>query len=353
MASGRWLWKGLANGARMVTIAVGLAVASAANAQSDDIGYVIESPADGSVHHLRVERGGEENFSFRIRTFAAGIARVSAGFHPVQGRLSDYTFIPENPQQCAPPSYGLISGRIPSLQFRVGPLAANESTECTYRVRRDPASSSDLGFHLCDRGQWLCFRRIIRMGSLPDLAVSAIPVPRVDAGGLQFARLTVSNLSNESVHMADVQTGCVEFGGGQGGGVAFVFEYDFPGACPRGRSEACIAFTGQNFSSFGFAVGPIPPGTAASCLVGMRPVDTSWTGQPSATSTLLSLYEDEMVMVGGGIGFDANPENSGASVGVGFIPAFTAVTVELGGLWTWFAASALMVAGFAVLRIRG
>lgn len=309
----------------------------------DGVFYVMEAPSE-AVSYTSLGRGQASSFAFRVNAPGdPGFAHVAGLMEVPADVLSQYSFVPADPARCQAPVIWLRSDNAPVVRFRVGPLARGESVECRYQVTRRVDSSSDLGFYLCDRGNLWCRRRI-RLGSLPDLSLSAVPVVRPDARGLQYARITVHNPSSEPIEATNVHTGCAEFGGGMGGGIAFLFEYDFPDACPRGQSEPCLNFTGQNFDSYGFSVGPVAPASSRSCLVGMRP-----GGSGIHPRIGLSFYGDDMLLVGGGKGFDANAQNNLAQVGVGVLGPLSAPAVPLGAWGHWL--TGLLLLGTGVLTL--
>lgn len=318
-------------------------LSSVAGAQNyDGVSYTVETPREGR-HYAAIERGRSATVSFRITAHGAGYAFVAGRLEVPEGVLAQYTFVPAD-ARCESPVVWQLYGNVPVVRFRVGPLAVGEGIECSYRVTRRSESSSDLGFYLCDRRDVWCQRRI-RLGSLPDLALHAEPVPRPDPDGLQYARITVHNRSTEAIQTTHVHTGCAEFGGGMGTAVSLFFEYDFPGACPRGSSEPCVNFTGQNFGSYGFAVGPIAPQSSTSCLVGMRPLRI-----PGRQRIGLSFYGDDMTLVGGGTGYDANTSNNAAEVGTGNLAPLAARSVTLGREWHWLIAGLVLAAAALYLR---
>ncbi|UXI70363.1 hypothetical protein [Tahibacter amnicola] len=258
--------------------------------------------------------GGEGRLTFTVLAAPAqfGTATTAGFFESPPEGLSEYTFVPENPALCQPPTLSPTPYSLQSLSFRVGPIAAGGSASCAYRVQRAATSRQDLKFHICANTSLFC-NALFRYGTLPDVAVritQSAMIPNSLDGTVQ---VTVSNRSSRAISAARVATDCVEFGGGIFDPAPFEIDADFPGACPRNAlNMGCLNFTGQNYSSQGFSVGPIPAQGEASCLLRLRHINANTIGR----TVDLMLATDALLFADGGVGYDANVLNDRTPMGV-------------------------------------
>lgn len=223
--------------------------------------------------------------------------------------FAEYTFDNASDPRCAAPTPPTSPGG--PLQFVIGPLTAGESLRCTWRVSRSPASTNDLEFGLCNSlTTWFLCRQRIYVGSTPDLSLHSSAAESVRQGTVSaLVRLTARNLSTHRVASRSVTTECVEFEGDGPFSGPFDIENDFPGACPSSdRRELCSNFTGQNFDSRGFLVGPIEAGGESSCLLRLR------LHEPLTKEMAVDVYffNDDMSLANGGQAFDPARDNNRA-----------------------------------------
>lgn len=289
--------------------------------------------------------GGEGILGITVRnnTVADGFAAIHGRIAPDPAALAEYAFVADAPDRCLPPDIVTQLGN-PSIRLRIGPLVSGSSQTCTYRVRRSADSRNDLRFQLC--GPLSSFPHCeprFHFGTLPDLQFHVASVDLVEPGAATaLLRLTVDNPGARDVLRRVLATECSEFGGGIFAPAPFEVETDFVGGCARADyGRACLNFTGQNFDSRHFALGPIAAGGSSSCLVRLR------FGAPLTQAVSLQLgFRDEVVpFVDGGTGYD--PGADLATQGFGAAPA-APIPIDRKSLWI----AALLLAATALLALR-
>ena len=291
--------------------------------------------------------GGEGTLSFTVHNNSPdnGYAAIYGRIEPDPAALSEYEFVANAPQRCLPPDIATQLNH-PSLRLRAGPLAPGTSQTCTYRVRRSAASRNDLRFRLC--GPLSSFpycATVFHLGTLPELSFRVTQEAPVGPGATNaLVRLTVENHAGRDVLRRILTTGCSEFGGGIFAPAPFEVETGFPGACtPAEYGEACLNFTGQNFSSRAFAPGPIAAGGSTSCLVRLRfrvPLQ-------QAVSLPMHFHQELVEFVDGGVGYA--PGSDVDAQGFGAAPS---LPVPLGRGAMALAVLLLAVVGWVALRHR-
>lgn len=332
--------------ARLLAAAAALLAPAASVAQFPD-------PALSFPHgtSFRVDAGQSTMFVFDVHNIVDATAMILVGGHfgGAPGSFGEYAFEPAAEPRCSLPAYsGSQPGRI---TLTVGPLAAGESVRCAYRVVRNGGSRNDLRFDACSGAPWVsyCYREFL-LGSLPDMELVATPAEPVALGATSaLVRLTALNPSGLDVAARSITTECIEFEFGQTGPFPFDFENDFPGACPTtDQREGCLNFTGDNYDSRGFLIGPTPAGGATSCLLRLR------MREPLTAGIDLEMYFTEAVVLrsDGGRAFD--PTRANGVVRVGAIPGGTgnpaAAALPLSDWAAALLALLLAVAAAAALR---
>jgi hypothetical protein len=227
-------------------------------------------PLGGRPDVQTIVPGGNGSYAFRLTNprANAGVAYVHAYFESRSEALTQYTFVSPSPACGAPDLEVNASGPL-KLFFPVT-LPASGTVECRYVVQRAAGSVDDLGFSVYGPcGPSGC---VVRRGTLTDQALSVVQAPQPGDGVDRLTyRLVLRNRGARSGVSRDVVTECGEFGGGFFRPVPFMVENDFPGACPDGEAfVGCLIFTGANFNSYGFRLGPAPAGGESSCLVRLR-----------------------------------------------------------------------------------
>jgi hypothetical protein len=319
-------------------------------AQAQDAGYIITAPAY-RFHDLSVLPGQSTTLNFSVTQSGTVVASalVAGYLYSREAAVPGYVFTSSDPVRCAvptlqPTAYG------PAFAFPIGPLAAGESLNCSYQVTRSASSVDDLSFGLCGTltGFNLSCERVVRLGTLPDLAL-AVERAGVFGDGRQRVRVRVSNPGPVDVASRIVTTDCREYEGGIIASAAFSVASDFPGACaPASQTEACLNFTGVNAFAYGFDLGPIPAGGSATCLLELRPRAAAEVAIPGPAE--LYFLGDHMTRGDGGDAFDTNAANDLTLLG---LQATTAAVVPIPPAAGIAIALALGVSGlFAVRRRR-
>ncbi len=295
--------------AMAVAFACVLAHADASAQFPDPVGL-----PDGTA--VRIAPGANAVFTFDVRnasTFTQAV-NVAGMLRGAPGSFGEYAFVSESGPRCAAP---VLYGTGDSVRFEVGPLDAGESQRCVYRVTRRVDSINDLMFGACvgTSSPWLCARDVF-IGSLPDMQLIAEPAEPVAPGAMSaLVRLTARNPLGPDALARSVTTACEEFEFGMSVPFPFDLENDFPGACPTSdHREMCFNFTGQNFDSRGFLIGPTAAGGEASCLIRLR------YREPISRPFDLAMYftDDIVERADGGRAFD--PDRANGVVRVGAAP---------------------------------
>lgn len=332
-----------------------LASAAPIAAQTRSIPFDVLAPA--AVSHVQpLAPGGSLQFSFSLRSGAeAGLAMLRVDVLSRPEALSQYSFASSDPSRCREPE---IERREYSLKlaFPIGPIGQQEIITCTYTVTRSLSSNDDLGLVLCD---WLggpCRLASFLIGTLPRMRLEVVPATGTLPDGSQLVRLVVRNDSPVAVASRVVGTNCAEFGGGEFFPVAFTLDTDFPGGCPATIGQACLNFAGQGFSSYGFELGPVAPGSTSSCLV--RLVASGRTFGYSRVG--VGFVEERVWLADGALGFDPgfvfdpSTTNGGGSIVFGVLPPVPALAVPIAP-WSLPALATLLLGmvAWAVRRKEG
>ena len=266
-----------------------------------------------------VAPGQSGEFAFSIvnsGTMAGGVSVFARSDSPAE-TLAGYTFVALDPVRCQVPIVGVYVVGVETLRFSVGPVEPAETLTCSYTVTRAPTAVNDLAVGMCPSlqfaGNFFGCNEMYLFGGLPDLALSVEQVAPVAPGATEaLVRLRLNNLSGHDVASRIASTDCREFHGGFFDDAPFDVETGFPGSCPLDTGEICLNFTGQNFDSYGFRLGPVPAGGSATCLVKLR------LHEPASgpVSTSLYLLDDRVTLPNGGTAFDPNRSNELANLGI-------------------------------------
>jgi hypothetical protein len=270
---------------------------------------------DTAQSQLAIEPGAEGRLVFDVRTFTAGPATVSGFLSGERAWFDEYVFEPLPPSQCAAPVV-TMPGVLERVEFDVGPLDAGATVRCAYRVVRRADSRHDTAFHLCPPGQFPVCGLTVQVGTLPDLALAAVP-----ADGSGLVRVSVTNHSARDVTDVTLETDCTEFDGGFFDPAPFDVVGDVPDGCPIAAAKSgCLNFTGQVFDTRAFAVGPVPAGGTRSCLLRLAPFTdgraAARTSLPIGLRGAWSLFGTLVPLDGDASGFDASAGNNRAVLGV-------------------------------------
>lgn len=300
---------------------------------------------------LRVAPGADAAFVFEVRNTwpSTRTIPVTGGLGGAADAFSEYAFTSQSGPSCAAPV--LFGSSANSIRFDVGPLAPNESLRCIYGVARRVDSINDLTFGVCrdTSSPSLCWQDVF-IGSLPDMQLIAAPIEPIGLGTTSaLVRLTARNPLGPAAAARRITTECTEFEFGQFGPFPFDLENDFPGACPTADQHiGCLNFTGTNYDTREFLIGPTPAGGEASCLVRLR------MHEPLAVLADLemSFTNSAVNRVDGGLAFD--PVRANGVVRVGAVPGGSG-TLEPARLPLSPAAAALLavlLGGITAMRLR-
>jgi len=300
----------------------------------------------GSSAYFPIGPGQAGDFAFEIRdTTGLGLSGSMGGVLEVpQTVFGQYVFTPLDAGACAAPVVEpFLSSMV--VRFAFAPIAPAGTRTCRYRVQRSTASTSDLGFNACLLPSPFTFPFCLnkaRIGTLPDIELA---LDTLGAGGSAgtVVRLRVLNRSAVDVESRVASTACHEFGGGFFGPTSFDLDGDIPDGCARTTGTGCANFTGMNFDSRAFRLGPVPAGGSASCLVRVVP-----RGTAGLDRVPLFLFEDRVGLPAGEVGFDPVRERETAVIGLGLTGAVS-VPVGLPAL-AWLA---LLVAVAGLFALGG
>lgn len=342
-----------ANTAPLFGLVVLLVTGLTMTAPSYALAFYVTLP-DGSQQITRTLRPGESAtlvFSVENLDVEAGVADPGGWYVGDAIPQAEYVIDSGTPARCGamtstPPAYA-SAGR---LRFSVGPLDVGESITCTYRVTRALGSINDLKLSFCPNmflglncllipiGDYLA-------GTLPDLALRSTQVGYLPTGAAEGKlRITGTNLSDRDVAEQNIATDCTEFGFGVFNPSPFEIDNNFPGACPSGSyARLCFNFTGMNFSSRNFLVGPIPAHGEASCDLHLR-FRHPLTG-PLSLGIGYYLYGDFVQFADGGIGFDTNTANSMTTLTAAPGAPYVAATVPTASRIGLLVLALLLIAG--------
>jgi hypothetical protein len=312
----------------------------------DDVPYLLSFPSDSPTMQA-IAPGGQGSFAFTLQASASGMG-VLAGIHESpNGTLDGYTFESEQPARCALPLVEPYFGS-QRLVFVAGPLVAGESLTCRYSIRRALGSIDDLAFHACGRRSTFgyCAQRF-RRGNLPDLALSVEPEGLVAANATEaIVRLRLDNPTPFAVASRIATTDCREFAGGFFDPAPFTVDTTLPDGCAAAQGMGCGNFTGQNFDSYGFRLGPVAAGGSVTCRVRLR-LRAPASG---AVGTGLMFLDDRMALANGGLAFDPQPANDDATLGI--IGVGTASAIPIGPAASMLLALCLVLLGLSRLRTQ-
>jgi hypothetical protein len=276
---------------------------------------VVSFAADSPMYQ-RIVPAQSGTLAFEIRNSGPAEAQGSVGGFidvPVDV-VAQYTIVPADPVACPAPTLAPMLGSH-ALIFPHPRVAAGGTVTCRYSVRRSAGSRDDLGFQVC------AFRNMpvigcgqrVRRGTLPDLSLAVVAIgPIAGEPGAQLLRLELRNPSTVDVESRIASTECHEFSGGVFAPTAFDVDGEVAGGCPRAGGQPCFNFTGQNFGSQAFQLGPVAAGATASCLVRVRP-----RGGGGTTQVPLALFGDRMVLAGGAVAFDPERVGERGVIGLG------------------------------------
>jgi hypothetical protein len=327
---------------------------------AQDIAYRVTIPPGIAADHaiapgatIAAGEPGSIGFTLHNDSASGGMASFGGYLESRAEAFGDYTFVATDPLRCPAPIVETGLADLPRAAFVVGPIAANASLTCSYRITRSIDSVDDLKLRLCGSrsGSGFC-ERIFRRGTLPDqsLSVEAASVPGVSVAPNQaLVRVRLRNHSAVDGVSRDVTTECSEFEGGWFAPGPFTTDTDFPGGCPRSDhfGPGCLNFTGQNFMNYAFRLGPAAAQGESTCLVRLQ----FETAAMRATSVDFYLADDHVLRSDGGVAFDAATTNDATLLGgVPGAGASGAVTVPLPT--AILPLLALLLGGIGVARLR-
>jgi len=268
-----------------------------------------------------VAPGGSGVFAISVRSRSGPIGNVTVAAlsRSPLGTPAGYTFVPRDPSRCAVP---VITRPFwdERLNFVVGPIGSDETLVCEYTVTRLATMIHDLGLDVCQPYivgapfDWeICAQRHL-YGSLPDLSLSAaLAGPFLPGATEALVTLRLTNHSDFDVASRVATTECGEFGGGNAvfPSIGFDLETGFPGSCPAANGQDCVNFTGQNNTSHGFELAPVAAHGTNSCLVRIK-----FAAAAPPFSARLYLLDESVRLTGGGIAFDPDGDDDGATIRV-------------------------------------
>jgi len=285
-------------GTLIVFFASGPAIAQVSFSISPDMAFS-QQIVPGATGHLILTAHNEEATSS-----LAGISGIVFSNADV---FSEYVFVADQPALCNQPAlatdeYGT------DVQFSGGPIEPGADLTCDYTMMRSMSSRNDLVFSLCRPGDFIdCIFRPFSFGTLPDLSLRADAIAPVSIGSLEATfRVTAFNPSPNAVAATSIGTDCAEFFVGGMLTAPFDIDNDFPDACPTSEeSLPCANFTGQDATSKGFRIGPIPANGTASCLLRAH----FWQPLSQPLSFGLQYVGPFAMYVLGGAGYDSDTLN--------------------------------------------
>jgi hypothetical protein len=254
---------------------------------------------------IDVEPGEQALLAFDVRMGnLGGIARFAGRVYPDESisvgerivRFADlwdqYQFIPFESPLCHSPQLTMSPAgyNFHNFEFAVGPLAAQSTIRCTYRVVRHSSSRDDLllgyrRFHDIANTQGSIGEYVdgdykyssgttvddhVALGSLVEVSTQAELIQADWAEPSLLYRITTTNQNAHSlsIKQADNRTPCFTVGPRQ---LPFTFETDFPGGCLMTTINSCgISFGGVSNQTFIFGSGILAANTSNSCLVRIR-----------------------------------------------------------------------------------
>jgi len=241
-----------------------------------------------------------------------------------------------------------VGGSTSTIQLPFGNLAPNETRTCVFRVRREPATTSDLALWVCgglpDLNTTCSGTRQLNIGALPDLTLRVDPPIREFAGSDRLlVRMHVDNPGDQAVASRAVTTPCREFDGGLFDGTPYTIDTAVTDGCGDGDSEICLNFTGVNAFSLGFDAGMVPARGSASCVIRLTPATgTGPLPRGGGFPMEMRFLEDAVGLVNGGVAVDPNAANDVDGFGFGEpqgVPVGRGVIVVLGLLVVLFGAA--------------
>lgn len=238
-----------------------------------------------------------------------------------------------------------VGGSTSTIQLPFGNLVPNETRTCVYRVRREPATTSDLALWVCgglpDLNATCSGSRQLNIGALPDLTLRVDQPTREFAGSDRLlVRMHVDNPGDHAVASRPITTPCREFDGGLFDGTPYTIDTAVADGCGVGNSEACLNFTGVNAFSLGFDAGIVPARGSSSCVIRLTPATGSGPRPREGGFPMEMRFLDDAVgLVNGGVAVDPNATNDLDGFGFGApqgVPVGRGVIVVLGLLMLLF-----------------
>jgi len=305
-----------------------------------------------SSARLVVAPGSSGDLVIPVHNATAGQATfVLEGYYwgPLPQSL-EYRFTDASDPRCGIPDLRLENTTWGRSRIVVGPLAANESLDCRWRVTRSAASRNDIMFGIChDAPAWFLCADHAFVGTLPDLTLTSMPYGPANIGDTTvLVRIVARNQSPVATSARRFHTECTEFAPPAGFFPApFDVENDFQGACSTAPMElGCANFTGQAFERREFFTSALEPGQESSCLLKLK-----LRAPLSAPVGLDLYYEDVRVdLANGGIGYDMDESNGITRLTAAPFGGSNAVGLPVGGYVSAILGLLLTIA--AALRVR-